>query len=328
MASSRVISMRSLSTRIGHMIIIITRVFYWMLMTERPLSREEADFPLAYGLVVYKNIMQVLHMLSAFYQPQNLYCIAMDGHANETFKTLMRNVGGCFSNIHIIEIPRIGWGEYGIVTAVWSCLKYAAASQNQWKYYQYLSGVDVPLKTNLEMVRIFKALNGSMNMEFIEFQPGRLNGRKVAKYLRFLNGTSIPDEALWATLGGNPKVLPYRGSIPSSDFLGLKRAAAEAHQRLLREAENSSEKAHIRGEFYPTASFDTPNRYYVSRPELVAHKLYIDYEPATFFCLLKEHQKRTYLPRPFNASRYSELPQVEYLRGVPLDKLTHPYFIN
>ncbi|CAJ0572384.1 unnamed protein product, partial [Mesorhabditis spiculigera] len=146
---------------------------------ERPLSREEADFPLAYGLVVYKNIMQVLHMLSAFYQPQNLYCIAMDGHSNETFKALMRNVGGCFSNIHIIEIPRIGWGEYGIVTAVWSCLKYAAASQNQWKYYQYLSGVDVPLKTNLEMVRIFKALNGSMNMEFIEFQPGRLNGRKV-----------------------------------------------------------------------------------------------------------------------------------------------------
>jgi hypothetical protein len=42
--------------------------------------------------------------------------------------------------------------------------------------FQYLSGVDLPLKTNLEMVRIFKQLNGTINAEVTKFQPERLKG--------------------------------------------------------------------------------------------------------------------------------------------------------
>lgn len=48
---------------------------------------------------------------------------------------------------------------------------------------QYLSGVDAPLKTNLEMVRIFKALNGTINAEVKDFQRKRLLQRNVASPL-------------------------------------------------------------------------------------------------------------------------------------------------
>lgn len=37
------------------------------------------------------------------------------------------------------------------------------------KILQYLSGADLPLKTNYEMVRIFKKLNGSFNAKVKHF---------------------------------------------------------------------------------------------------------------------------------------------------------------
>lgn len=43
---------------------------------------------------------------------------------------------------------------------------------------QYLSGVDVPLRTNLEMVQIFKQFNGSVHAEVLRYQRSRLGRKK------------------------------------------------------------------------------------------------------------------------------------------------------
>lgn len=63
---------------------------------------------------------------------------------------------------------------FGVTNAVMSCLKLLSKQKNPWRYYQYLSGVDLPLKTNLEMVRIFKALNGTYNAEVTKVNPERI----------------------------------------------------------------------------------------------------------------------------------------------------------
>ncbi|RCN35179.1 hypothetical protein ANCCAN_18953 [Ancylostoma caninum] len=47
-----------------------------------------------------------------------------------------------------------------------------------WEEKQ-LAGVDVPLKTNLEMVEIFKRWNNTVNSEFAMFQPERLLGKRI-----------------------------------------------------------------------------------------------------------------------------------------------------
>ncbi|KAK5977132.1 hypothetical protein GCK32_018078, partial [Trichostrongylus colubriformis] len=62
----------------------------------------------------------------------------------------------------------------------------------------------------------------------------------------------------------------------------------------------------------------------VKRPELVAHKLYLDTEPAAFICLLKEVRNRSHYPVDFNASSYAEMPTVELSNGKRITELKHP----
>ena len=66
----------------------------------KPLSQEEAEYPLAYGMLVYKDIRQLLYVLAAFYHPQNAYCIAVDGRASGAFRKQIETLQSCFPNIH------------------------------------------------------------------------------------------------------------------------------------------------------------------------------------------------------------------------------------
>ena len=40
-----------------------------------PLSQEAANFPLAFSILMYKDVFQVERLLRAIYMPQNYYCI-------------------------------------------------------------------------------------------------------------------------------------------------------------------------------------------------------------------------------------------------------------
>ena len=144
----------------------------------------------------------------------------------------------CFPNIFVPEkLFKIDWGEYGALQAAMSCLKeLIARNESAWHYFQYLSGTSLPLKTNLEMVRIFKALNGSFNTEISHIQLHRLRGKPMPPpgnlnlfksslsatfsrasaevivnnnvsqaYFKWIDGSFIPDEAFWTTVAGNPE---------------------------------------------------------------------------------------------------------------------------
>lgn len=43
-----------------------------------PLSKEEAEFPIAYSIVVHHKIEMLDRLLRAIYMPQNFYCIHVD----------------------------------------------------------------------------------------------------------------------------------------------------------------------------------------------------------------------------------------------------------
>ncbi|EYC12889.1 hypothetical protein Y032_0045g1142 [Ancylostoma ceylanicum] len=144
------------------------------------VTPNELQYPLAYGAVVYKNLIQVLFMLSAFYRPHNEYCVAVSGSANKIFKFFMAQLGKCFSNIHVMNRPSISWGSFEIINSTWACAELLSRSRTKWMYYQQLAGVDVPLKTNLEMVEILKKWNNTVNSEFATFQPERLGEKQVS----------------------------------------------------------------------------------------------------------------------------------------------------
>ncbi|KHJ98756.1 Core-2/I-Branching enzyme [Oesophagostomum dentatum] len=430
----------------------------------KPYSDAESDYPLAYGLIVYKNIVQVLFMLSSFYRSHNEYCIAVSGGADPMFKLIMEEVDQCFSNVRVLSRPRIDWGSYEIINSTFACLKVLSSSGTSWKYFQYLAGVDIPLKTNMEMVEILKQLNNTVNAEITWFQPKRIRSKRIEsaplplykaslsatvpraavdyivesaetrRLLSFLLNTSIPDESFWGTLTGNVDKFPIPGGTDAAKWLQYREEFRKNHTEEIKKFERRRYRmryylsryqlwdSHCRGKFYlatrpdsnsvnlkfsftgkmasgscifgvsdladllrqphlvahklyidfePAAFFcglkvihtcyfllsvlnlirsrksdpEKRNRYswmfnhtlrYLSgsdladllrQPHLVAHKLYIDFEPAAFFCGLKEIRSREKKPLQLDVQPYAEIPQVQLARGVPFENLSHPFWL-
>ncbi|CAB05469.2 Beta-1,3-galactosyl-O-glycosyl-glycoprotein beta-1,6-N-acetylglucosaminyltransferase 3 [Caenorhabditis elegans] len=216
---------------------------------QEPTSQEELEFPLAYGMLVHGDFVQLSLLLSAIYQPQNQFCLAVDGNSSVEFIGLVRMLSRCYGNIQYFITDEIRWCGYEILTSVFQCVDYLAKLPSDWKYFQYLSGVDAPLKSNLEMIRILKALNGSFNAEILPFEFYRLNRKrpwssplplyktslsatfsrksanfmvnseKVLEQIDFLRGTTCADESLWATIAGNPKELPMPGGFDAKAWI-------------------------------------------------------------------------------------------------------------
>uniref|UniRef100_A0AC34FVX2 Uncharacterized protein n=1 Tax=Panagrolaimus sp. ES5 TaxID=591445 RepID=A0AC34FVX2_9BILA len=347
----------------------------------KPLSFEEAEYPIAYGMLVYKDIKQLLYVLSAFYQPQNAYCIAIDGRSSGAFKNQMQIIQSCFPNIHVFVTKRIEYCGPQIPEAVLTCVDKLNERKHRWEYYQYLSGVDLPLKTNLEMVRIFKALNGTFNAEVTlvnsyryaksQFSKpplplwksslsatfSRESANIIAKspttfmLLLYLRHTRCSDETLWATLGGNPDYIPMPGGFSAIEFYSkiLSDLYGSTKSSLSPIPSTSKQPFPLRsyyisryqvwdgkdelgtdlkcaGNFLKESCVfgigDLPNL--VIRPEIVAHKFYVDKDPAAFFCFYEKIRERAlnYLnQQSFDASYYSELPQVQLSKGKSLDQV-------
>ena len=129
---------------------------------EHPLSQEELDFSIAFGILVYKDVEQVERLLRAIYRPQHFYCFHVDNKPNaEPMYRGLRNIASCFDNI-VVPSDRVSvvWGETSILGAELVCMKHLWKSR-KWIYYINLTGQEFPLKTNLEIVRILSVMDGA-----------------------------------------------------------------------------------------------------------------------------------------------------------------------
>ena len=55
-----------------------------------PLNKEEEGFPIAFSIMVYKDMVQVERMFRLIYRPQNLYCFHVDSKSDRDFYRAMR----------------------------------------------------------------------------------------------------------------------------------------------------------------------------------------------------------------------------------------------
>ncbi|KAK0401923.1 hypothetical protein QR680_016053 [Steinernema hermaphroditum] len=334
-----------------------------------PLSQEELQFPLAFGLLVHSDAAQ----------PQNQFCIAVDANADRQFKEQMFLLGSCFSNIFVMITPAVTWCGFSVLQGVYSCVEYLAKLPDDWKYYQYLSGVDLPLKTNLEMVRIFKQLNGSFNSGIYDMERYYLQGgqssplplwksslsatfsRKSANFMlksplvyetyNYLRKISCPAEAFWTTIAGNPHLLAMPGGFNAT--LWKEKLTGEWDKKHRRRGEKLRFEKRDFGPYQPETYYISRYQVWknhdfrrarkqchgiflqescvygvndlitlITRPELVAHKFYMEYQPAAYFCLYEKVRKRA-LDRnfKFNVSAYGELPGPKLLNGTSFGKV-------
>ncbi|CAI4225826.1 unnamed protein product [Auanema sp. JU1783] len=334
-----------------------------------PKSKEEKDFPLAYGIIVYYNFVQFLFMLSSIYEPQNHYCVAVSGSATREFKMLAQITSECFHNVHVLIRPPIFWGSFEIINSTYTCME-MLTKQSHWKYFQYLSGVDAPLKTNREMVRIFKQMNESANVEFLKYPYSRLRGKKMAdspvpivksslsalvpreaadymiqsnvtrQLLRFLKGTGIPDESFWGTVFGNVDVFPVPGAINSTQFLleqaKIKRSSIDRQAKVymtyyLSRYQVWKKTKFCQGKLSSGSCVYGPRDFshLVSRPHLIAHKFYTNFQPAGYFCVLKEIRHRSIRGiTAFEEYTYNKTPLVEVKSGKEYENLSHKLWLT
>uniref|UniRef100_A0A8C8RQG2 Beta-1,3-galactosyl-O-glycosyl-glycoprotein beta-1,6-N-acetylglucosaminyltransferase 3 n=1 Tax=Pelusios castaneus TaxID=367368 RepID=A0A8C8RQG2_9SAUR len=133
---------------------------------EVPLSREEADFPIAYSMVIHEKIPMFDRLLRSIYAPQNLYCVHVDRKAPEDFQEAVRGIASCFPNVFVAsKLERVVYTSWSRVQADLNCMEDLLRSRVPWRYLLNTCGTDFPLKTNAETVRALKFLNGRNNLE-------------------------------------------------------------------------------------------------------------------------------------------------------------------
>lgn len=131
-----------------------------------PTSEEENDFPIAYSMVIHEKIEMFERLLRAVYAPQNIYCVHVDQKSSIEFQKAVESIVSCFPNVFIAsKLERVIYASWSRVQADLNCMKDLLYSHVQWRYLLNTCGTDFPIKTNKEMVKALKALNGKNSME-------------------------------------------------------------------------------------------------------------------------------------------------------------------
>uniref|UniRef100_A0A0K0EAF8 Beta-1,6-N-acetylglucosaminyltransferase n=1 Tax=Strongyloides stercoralis TaxID=6248 RepID=A0A0K0EAF8_STRER len=156
-----------------------------------PLSEEEKNFPLAYSFLVYKDYEFLELILSLIYQPQNIYCYAVDEKQPLSFKFKIFLLTTCFENVFITDTEyAISSGGLHYGTSHLECIK--KIKYFDWKYIFLLQNHDFPLKTNAELVKILKVFQGTSDFKSARGSKGLIDQKLdwSFKGLKFYQNTS------------------------------------------------------------------------------------------------------------------------------------------
>ena len=145
------------------------------------VSSEEENYPVAYILVVYTNVQQVLRLLKAIYQPHNLYCIHPDAKQEPKFIRAFQAISRCLDNVFVAsKLEKVYYRHHSIMDAQLSCMQdLMRFKPSRWRYAINLCGRELPLKTNREIVQNLIKLNGSSAIHSSELP----NGDRVDRFL-------------------------------------------------------------------------------------------------------------------------------------------------
>ena len=127
----------------------------------KPLSKEEAEFPLAYVMVIHKDLDTFQRLFRAVYMPQNVYCVHVDEKATAKFKDAVEQLLSCFPNAFLAsKMESVVYAGISRLQADLNCLQDLIDSEVPWKYTINTCGQDFPLKTNREIIQHLKGFKG------------------------------------------------------------------------------------------------------------------------------------------------------------------------
>ncbi|KAF8368336.1 hypothetical protein PRIPAC_86165, partial [Pristionchus pacificus] len=121
-------------------------------------------FPVAFAKVVYKDYEFLEEQLAVSYSPENTFCFALDRKAPTDFRRKFVALSICLDNVYVAseeyELDSAGRGQS---SAHFDCLR--NIRERKWKYVIFQQNHDIVIKTNSEIVEIFKTMGGANDME-------------------------------------------------------------------------------------------------------------------------------------------------------------------
>ncbi|XP_076436586.1 N-acetyllactosaminide beta-1,6-N-acetylglucosaminyl-transferase-like [Babylonia areolata] len=286
-------------------------------------SEKEKEFPIAFSVVFYKDIEQMERLLRAIYRPHNLYCLHLDKKSPPSTWRAVRGVTSCLPNVFLSSrAVSVEWGEFSVLEPELICMQDLWHNKT-WRYFINLTGQEFPLKTNLQLVEILSAFNGSNDVDgttnsryrcrwynnfvaphhikplkgnlhvaasrpFVDFL---LHSHVAADFLDWVRNTEVPDETFFSSLNHNPHL-----HAPGS-FLGPPDTDAKFKPYLSRFknwGDNWKDVEDRLNFCWPCHGKrvrsicifgvgDLPSL--TSRKELFANKFHADFQPLTVDCL-------------------------------------------
>ena len=108
-------------------------------------SDVERNFPLAFSLMMHKDVDMVERLLRMIYRPHNFYCVHVDIKAAPEVRLAMEGIAGCLPNVFISSRSLdVQWSKFTMVEADLVCME--DLLDYSWKY-----GLD--LKARLLLLR-------------------------------------------------------------------------------------------------------------------------------------------------------------------------------
>ncbi|XP_053380435.1 beta-1,3-galactosyl-O-glycosyl-glycoprotein beta-1,6-N-acetylglucosaminyltransferase-like [Mercenaria mercenaria] len=117
------------------------------------VSPEEAEFPVAYSILLYKDVEQAERLLRAIYTPQNYFCLHVDADSKQEVHDAVQGIANCFDNVFVVSRKEF------IVYAGFTRLQADINCMENLLHQEY------PLKTNKEIVKILRIYNGANDIE-------------------------------------------------------------------------------------------------------------------------------------------------------------------
>ncbi|KAL8578022.1 hypothetical protein ACOMHN_048798 [Nucella lapillus] len=279
------------------------------------VSQEELSFPLAFSILVHKDLEQVERLLRAVYRPHNVYCLHADLKAPWHFQNGLRHLAACLPNVIVTQRSwDVTWGTMSVLEPELQCMRELLSRGTRWEYFINLTGQEFPLKTNRQLVRILRALKGAniitgsrdkmfqirwrnpnpvpwnltmtkgdvhviASRQYVDYV---INSRVARQLLEWLRNCFIPDESFFSTLNYNPQL-----GVPGS-FTGPESEMSDMAFRSLKLwSFVPNTKCHGRWVRF-ICHFgvgDLPTLISPSSPFLIANKFSYDYQPAAYDCL-------------------------------------------
>ncbi|CAH1779236.1 unnamed protein product [Owenia fusiformis] len=129
-----------------------------------PVNSAEYDFPLAFDVLLYKDVEQFERLLHAIYRPWNYYCIHVDAKTDPEIFEAVKSIVDCLVNVFISSRRvDVQWGDFSVLEPNLICMQ-DLWKYKKWKYYINLTGQELPLRSNLELVGILRGFNGANNV--------------------------------------------------------------------------------------------------------------------------------------------------------------------